>query len=227
MAALRGVSLSVEAGELAAVIGPSGSGKTTLLNVVSGLDRPTSGEVRVCGQPLAALRGDAAAHFRRRHIGFVFQFFNLIPTMTAYDNVAVPLLVDGVPRAERTRRVGKVLAVVGLAGHEARPAGELSGGEMQRVAIARAMVMEPALILADEPTGNLDSTTGEAILDLLRAQVTAGRSVVMVTHSYRAAAGADRVLVMRDGEIVEELGPGDLEPHLHLAAPARGGRQAE
>jgi putative ABC transport system ATP-binding protein len=208
VAALRDVSFSVAPGSVAAVVGPSGSGKTTLLNLVAGLDRPDAGEVTIRGQRLADLDAEAATDFRRRHVGFVFQFFNLIPTMTAAENVAIPLLVEGAGRREIAARAGAALAAVGLAERAARPASELSGGEMQRVAIARALIMRPPLILADEPTGNLDSVTGDGILRLLCTESrAAGRAVVLVTHSYLAAAYADRLLLMRDGTIVEELDP--------------------
>lgn len=217
--ALRGVSFTVEVGSVVAIMGPSGSGKTTLLNLIAGLDRPTSGSVTVLGEPLEHLRGDAATDFRRRHIGFVFQFFNLIPTMTAADNVALPMLADGRSRAEIARRVPEMLHKVGLEDRATRQATELSGGEMQRVAIARALVMDPPLVLADEPTGNLDSVTGDSILDLLcTASRTDGRAVVLVTHSYRTTAYADRILSVCDGEVVEELEPDQNPEHAHLRA---------
>jgi len=217
--AIRGVSFSVEAGSVVAIMGPSGSGKTTLLNLIAGLDRPTGGTVTILGKALDALRGDAATDFRRRHIGFVFQFFNLIPTMTAADNVALPMLADGRSRAEIAERVPAMLRKVGLADRAARRATELSGGEMQRVAIARALVMDPPLVLADEPTGNLDSVTGDAILDLLcTASREEGRAVVLVTHSYRTTAYADRILSVCDGRVVEELVPEQHPEHAHLRA---------
>jgi putative ABC transport system ATP-binding protein len=207
--ALSGVSFTVDAGSVTAIVGPSGAGKTTLLNVLAGLDRPTDGEVAICGQRLADLDDDAATDFRRRRIGFVFQFFNLIPTMSAYDNVALPLLADRTPRREIAQRVAAVLSATDLGGLARRRASELSGGEMQRVAIARALVMEPRLILADEPTGNLDSATGEKILELMcdRAR-DADRALLIVTHSPAAAAHADRVLALHDGRIVEERSVG-------------------
>jgi putative ABC transport system ATP-binding protein len=217
--ALRGVSFSVERGTVVAIMGPSGSGKTTLLNLISGLDRPTRGHVTVLGHSLDQLQGDAATDFRRRHIGFVFQFFNLIPTMIAADNVALPMLADGKSRADIARRVPEMLRKVGLADRANRQATELSGGEMQRVAIARALVMDPPLVLADEPTGNLDSVTGDAILDLLcTASREEGRAVVLVTHSYRTTAYADRILSVCDGRVVEELVPEQSPEHAHLMA---------
>jgi putative ABC transport system ATP-binding protein len=215
--ALRGVSLEVRAGEVVAVIGPSGSGKSTLLGLIAGLDRPSGGTVTLLGQRVDRLAGDAAADFRRRHVGFVFQFFNLIPTMTAADNVAIPLLAEGLSRREIDARVHEALRAVALDGLAPRRAIELSGGERQRVAIARALVMQPRVLLADEPTGNLDSVTGERILGLLWAQrEVAGRALVLATHSYQGAAGADRIVVLRDGRVVEELGPGDLDPGLRV-----------
>jgi len=207
---LHGVSLSVASGSVVAIIGPSGSGKSTLLNVLSGLDAPTSGEVTVCGRSFASLGPDAAADFRRRHIGFVFQFFNLIPTMSAHDNIALPLLAEGLRRRDIDERVATALTEVGLIDKRDQPASKLSGGEMQRVAIARALVMDPPLVLADEPTGNLDSVTGDRVLQLLCSACRhARRAVLMVTHSHLAAAWADRVLVMRDGAIVEEVTAAD------------------
>jgi putative ABC transport system ATP-binding protein len=206
VAALAGVSLSLGAGSTVALMGQSGSGKTTLLNLIAGLDQPTRGEVWLAGTCLSRLDADAATVFRRRHIGFVFQFFNLLPTMTARDNVGLPLLAERLPRTEVNRRAMEALEAIGLsdrAGH--RPA-EMSGGEMQRVAIARALVMRPKLLLADEPTGNLDTATGDEILSLMRQAVDAyGLSIVMVTHSYLAAAAMDRILFIRDGRLVDEV----------------------
>jgi putative ABC transport system ATP-binding protein len=215
--ALRRVSLSIEPGSVVAVIGPSGSGKTTLLNLLSGLDRPDDGDVRILGERLTDLDSDAATAFRRRHIGFVFQFFNLIPTMTAADNVALPLLAEGLPASEIEERTRSTLTAVGLGGKEQRRPSELSGGEMQRVAVARALAMSPALILADEPTGNLDSVTGDGILRLLCVEPRPRRNaVLLVTHSHLAAAYADRILVMRDGEIVDDFSAAERPRHLEL-----------
>jgi len=217
VAALRGVCLSVQPGSVVAVIGPSGSGKTTLLNLLSGLDHPDAGQITILGQPLSELDRDRATTFRRRHIGFVFQFFNLIPTMTAADNVALPLLAEGLGSAEIDERVAEVLAAVGLDGKEGRRATELSGGEMQRVAVARALALDPALMLADEPTGNLDSVTGDGILKLLCvASRPKRRAVLIATHSHLAAAYADRVLTMSDGQIVEEVTASKSEQALRL-----------
>ena len=221
--ALRGVSFTIGRGQSMAVMGPSGSGKTTLLNIVAGLDRPSAGEVRVDGQRLSDLDAEAATAFRRRHIGFVFQFFNLLPTMTARENVALPLLAERLRRREVEERTIAMLDAVAL-GHRAehRPS-ELSGGEQQRVAIARALVMRPRLLLADEPTGNLDSVAGEEILALLReATSTFALSIVMVTHSYIAAAAMDRVATMRDGTLTEgvEAPAAAGSAHLRLVPPA-------
>jgi putative ABC transport system ATP-binding protein len=205
VAALRGVSFTVQRGTFVAVTGPSGSGKTTLLNILAGLDRPTDGEVRIGGERLNDLDPEQATVFRRRHIGFVFQFFNLLPTMTAYDNVALPLLADRRPRAEVEGRVEAMLGAVGLGNRVRHRPSELSGGEQQRIAIARALVMSPELILADEPTGNLDTVTGGDILALLRQTIASfGTAVVMVTHSQVAAEAADRVLCIRDGIMTED-----------------------
>ncbi len=204
--ALRDVSLELRARSSVAIMGPSGAGKTTLLNVVAGLDHPNGGSVRVCGMDLAALDQEAATTFRRRHMGFVFQFFNLLPTMTAQDNVALPLLAERVARREVERRSMEALEAIGLADRADHRPAELSGGEMQRVAIARALVMRPKLLLADEPTGNLDTATGDEILGLLRGAIDAyDLAVVMVTHSYLAAAAMDRVVFIQDGALTDEV----------------------
>jgi putative ABC transport system ATP-binding protein len=197
--ALRGVDLTVDAGEFLAITGPSGSGKSTLLHVIGGLDRPDGGRVVLAGRDVSSLPDEELALVRRRHLGFVLQFFNLLPTLTAAENAAFPLLLDGHPDAlERAR---ESLAAVGLAGRtEHRPA-QLSGGEQQRVALARALVTKPAVVLADEPTGNLDSATGEGILGLLRATADRGQTIVMVTHDGRTAEYADRVVRLADGRL--------------------------
>jgi len=212
-------------------MGPSGSGKTTLLNLLAGLDRPTSGEVWVDGTRLSDLDAEAATVFRRRNIGFVFQFFNLLPTMTARDNVALPLLADRLPRREANLRALAALEKVGMVDRASHRPSELSGGEMQRVAIARALVIRPKLLLADEPTGNLDTTTGDEVLHLLRQAVDEyGLSIVMVTHSYLAAAAMDRVLFIQDGAIVDEVDAANVTPphvvgrRLHVVPPRPGPR---
>ena len=195
--ALRGVDLTVEAGEFLAITGASGSGKSTLLHILGGLDRPDDGEVRVEGRAISALPDEELALVRRRRLGFVLQFFNLLPTLSAAENAAFPLLLDGA--GDALERALASLDAVGLAARASHRPAQLSGGEQQRVALARALVTEPAVVLADEPTGNLDSATGEEILKLLRGTTGAGRTIVMVTHDERAAAYADRVVRLSDG----------------------------
>ncbi len=204
VAALHAISFTVPRRSTVAIMGPSGSGKSTLLNLLSGLDQPTEGEVFIAGTRLSDLDPEAATRFRRRHIGFAFQFFNLMPTMSAHRNVTLPLLADRQPRADANRRADEALAAVGMSHRADHLPSELSGGEQQRVAIARALVMRPEVLLADEPTGNLDSATGAEILALLREMVVQqGLSIVMVTHSDAAAAIADRILVIRDGRLID------------------------
>jgi putative ABC transport system ATP-binding protein len=203
--ALRGVDLVVQQGEFVAVMGPSGSGKSTLLHLLGGLDIPSDGEVTLGGRRLAHMSDDEVTLIRRRQVGFIFQFFNLLPTLSAAENVALPLLIDGKRIEDYADRIGGLLALVGLddrAGH--RP-DQLSGGQQQRVAIARALVTEPAIVLADEPTGNLDRKAGCEVLDLLRrACDEKQQTIVMVTHDPFAAAYADRVVFLRDGNIIRE-----------------------
>ncbi len=199
--ALDGIGLRIEAGEFTSIIGPSGSGKSTLLHLLGALDSPDSGSIRFRGEEIGALDDDRQSEFRRHRVGFVFQFFNLLPTLSAWENVAVPKLLDGTGLRKAKPRALELLDRVGLADRaEHRPA-ELSGGQMQRVAVARALIMDPPLILADEPTGNLDSTTGAAILELLGDISGAGNSVVMVTHDMGAVEYCDRVITLRDGRI--------------------------
>ncbi|MPV50688.1 ATP-binding cassette domain-containing protein [Pseudactinotalea sp. HY160] len=201
--ALDGVSLTVRMGELVAVMGPSGSGKSTLLNLAGGLDSPTAGSVRVTRDVLSGLDAKGRAALRRRRIGYVFQDFNLIPALTAAENVALPRELDGL-RVRRARREAlDSLADVGLAELADRFPDELSGGQQQRVAIARALVGPRRLILADEPTGALDSATGEAVMRVVRARVDAGAAGLLVTHEPRFAAWADRTVFLRDGVIVD------------------------
>ena len=198
--ALAGVTLEVDAGEFVAVVGPSGSGKSTLLHLAGGLDQPDDGCVRVNGRDLAGASVGERAGLRRREIGFVFQFFHLLPTLSVAENVSLPLLLDG---RRDDDRVAALLERMGLADRARHLPGELSGGEMQRTAIARALVAGPGLILADEPTGNLDSATGEEVFDALTSQVReASATLVMVTHDAAAANRADRTLGLRDGRLV-------------------------
>ncbi len=205
--ALRGLSLTVQPGELVAVMGPSGSGKSTLLNVAGGLDQATAGRVRVQGEELGSLKKVALAQLRRRRVGYVFQDYNLIPSLTAAENVALPLELDRV-RARRAASLAReVLDEVGLDGLYDRFPDDLSGGQQQRVAIARAVVGERCLVLADEPTGALDSETGEQVLALLRARCEAGAAALLVTHEARHAGWADRVVFLRDGAVVDETAP--------------------
>jgi putative ABC transport system ATP-binding protein len=204
--ALRGVSLEVGAGKLTAVMGPSGSGKSTLMHILAGLDRPNEGEVTIAGTEITGLGDTELTKLRREHIGFIFQFFNLLPMLSAEENVVLPLKLAG----EKPDRewVGELTAKVGLSERLKHRPSELSGGQQQRVAIARALVGRPTVMFADEPTGNLDSTTSGEILELLRDSVTSlGQTTVMVTHDAHAAAIADRVLFLADGLIVKDLGP--------------------
>ena len=209
--ALRSVSFAAHAGELVAVMGPSGSGKSTFLTLAGGLDQPTSGRVLVEGVDLASLGGSERARTRRTSIGYVFQDFNLIPALTAVENVALPAELDGRSSRAARRSALSVLEEVGIADLADRFPDEMSGGQQQRVAIARAVVGERRLILADEPTGALDTETGEDILQLLRARCDAGAAGVLVTHEARHAAWADRVVFLRDGVVVDETGADRVE----------------
>jgi ABC-type lipoprotein export system ATPase subunit len=216
--ALDKVSLAMEKGEFVAMIGPSGSGKSTMLHLAGGLDQPDGGSVLLGERDLGALSPAERARIRRREIGFVFQFFHLIPTLTVAENVELPLLLDGV--RDKNGTVASMLERVGLAGRSDHLPGELAGGEMQRAAIARALVAGPALILADEPTGNLDSTTGTTVLDVLTAQVAdSGAALLMVTHDESAASRADRILHLRDGHL-EDAPPKPAAPRARRR-PAR------
>jgi len=199
---LRHLELEVPRGDFVALMGPSGSGKTTLLNLIGGLDRPTSGEVEVEGRRIDRLSGSQLAAWRSRHVGFVFQFYNLLPVLTAERNVEVPLLLTGLSRAQRRRHVAAALDVVGLADRAKHQPRELSGGQEQRVGIARAIVSDPTFLLCDEPTGDLDRATGTEILELLTAlNREHGKTIVMVTHDPEAAAFARRTLVVEEGQL--------------------------
>ncbi|GAB0106557.1 ABC transporter ATP-binding protein [Nocardia sp. JMUB6875] len=199
--ALDGISLRIDAGEFTAIVGPSGSGKSTLLHLLGALDSPDSGSIRFQDKEIGDLDDDRQSEFRRHQVGFVFQFFNLLPTLTAWENVAIPKLLDGTGLRKAKPRALELLDLVGLSQRaEHRPA-ELSGGQMQRVAVARALIMDPPLILADEPTGNLDSKTGASILQLLADITKEGNSVVMVTHDLGSVRYCDRVINLRDGQI--------------------------
>jgi len=203
--ALDALNLKIEDGEFLAVMGPSGCGKSTLLHLTGGLDRPSSGKVMLDGNEIHALNDTRLTELRRRNIGFVFQFFNLIPVLTALENVALPLILDGVKTAEANRRAAEWLGRVGLSDRAGHRPDQLSGGQQQRAAIARALVTEPTIILADEPTGNLDSRASDDVAGLLR-QVSGDwkRTILMVTHDPRIAAYADRIIFLKDGRIVDE-----------------------
>lgn len=202
--ALLGVDLQVEAGEFVAIMGPSGSGKSTLLYLLGGLDKPTRGSVTLNGRQYSQMTDDTLTITRRREIGFIFQFFNLLPTLTSAENVALPLMIDG--RRPDPSRVTDLLALVGLADRRDHKPYQLSGGQQQRVAIARALMMQPKIVLADEPTGNLDSQSGQTVLDVLRrACDEQGQTIVIVTHDRHAAATADRVVFLKDGRLVNSL----------------------
>jgi putative ABC transport system ATP-binding protein len=203
--ALAGVTLDIQKGDFVVVMGPSGSGKSTLLHLIGGLDRPSRGEILVEGRIISQVPDDEVTLFRRTQIGFVFQFFNLLPTLTARENVMLPLILDGRSGVGADQRAETLLERVGLAARGNHLPEELSGGEIQRLAVARALVFDPPILLADEPTGNLDSKTGEAILQLIRdVNRERGCTVVMVTHNLQAAAYGGRVIHLRDGRIEED-----------------------
>jgi putative ABC transport system ATP-binding protein len=202
--ALKGVDLDVGANEYLAVVGPSGSGKSTLMNILGCLDTPTSGEYVLSGESVGGLDRNRLAEIRNRHVGFVFQNFNLLPYATALENVELPLLFAGVPTRERRERAAAMLERVDLADRMDHKPTELSGGQMQRVAIARALVNRPAMVLADEPTGNLDTASGKGIVGLFQELYGAGQTIVMITHDMNVAKLASRIVQIRDGEIVED-----------------------
>ena len=203
--ALNKVNLSVEPGEFVAIMGPSGSGKSTLLYLLGGLDTPSSGKVWIGDKDISVMNDDALSALRRESLGFVFQFFNLIPVLTAQENVAMPLILDGVTRTEALQRANAALAQVGMAERATHRPSELSGGQQQRTALARALVTKPAVILADEPTGNLDSRSSDEVVQMLRQAVDQWhQTMILVTHDPRVAAYADRIVFLKDGTIVDE-----------------------
>jgi putative ABC transport system ATP-binding protein len=204
--ALDSVDFVVEKGEFVAIMGPSGSGKSTLMYMLGGLDKPSDGEVTLAGKRLSVLSDHHTTIVRRRNVGFVFQFYNLLPTLTAEENIALPLLIDGKHPKEYRTKLDQLLELVGLTDRRRHKPDQLSGGQQQRVAIARALVTDPAIVLADEPTGNLDSKSGQEILKLLRRSCDQfQQTIVMVTHDAKAASFADRVVFLKDGKIVGEM----------------------
>jgi putative ABC transport system ATP-binding protein len=215
VSALNGLTLQICGGQFTSVVGPSGAGKSTLLQLIGALDSPDSGSIRFNGTEIGTMSDEQQSTFRRHQVGFIFQFFNLLPTLTAWENVALPMLLDGRKLRQVRPDALRLLDLVGLGNRiEHRPA-ELSGGQMQRVAVARALMMDPPLILADEPTGNLDSSTGAAIMELLRSVARDDgdyRAVVMVTHNLQAAAETDRVITLQDGALKSDVYPGRMPP---------------
>jgi putative ABC transport system ATP-binding protein len=217
--ALNDVSETIEAGDYVAVVGPSGSGKSTLLNVLGCLDRPSRGVYRLGGEDVGSLSEDELSSIRRHKIGFVFQSFHLIPRLDAAENVAFPMVFAGVPRAERRERVAAALGTVGLQERASHRPAELSGGEQQRVAIARATVMRPQMLLADEPTGNLDSSSGRHVMDVLEGMNADGLTLIVVTHDPAVASRANRSLLMEDGRVVQHTGRGEFRGPSVTAPP--------
>lgn len=206
--ALDGVDFKVEKGEFIAIMGPSGSGKSTLLHLLGGLDSPSEGEVNLAGQALSQLTEYQATLARRHNVGFVFQFFNLLPTLTAEENILLPLIIDGKNPKKYEEWLGELLSLVGLLDRKSHKPDQLSGGEQQRVAIARALITKPAILLADEPTGNLDSKTGSAIMELIRkTSLELDQTVILVTHDPKAATYAQKVIFLRDGKIIQAYEP--------------------
>jgi putative ABC transport system ATP-binding protein len=214
--ALRGVDLAIERGEFVAIMGPSGCGKSTLLNLLAGLDRPTAGEVRLDGERIDQLSESELARLRRRKIGFVFQFFNLLPTLTAVENVELPLLLIGRRRKDARRAADELMSELGVGDKQAAAPVQLSGGQQQRVALARALANTPDIVLGDEPTGNLDSAAAREVLGLLRAARDRGQTLLIVTHDARVAAAADRMITLRDGLVSDET---ELEAARRVALP--------
>ena len=218
--ALRGVDLAIERGEFVAIMGPSGCGKSTLLNLLAGLDRPTAGEVRLDGERIDRLSEAELARLRRRKIGFVFQFFNLLPTLSAVENVELPLLLVGRGRKHARRTASELMYDLGVGDKRAAAPAQLSGGQQQRVALARALANTPHIVLGDEPTGNLDSAAAREVLGLLRAARDRGQTLLIVTHDARVAAAADRIVALRDGLMSEET---ELQPARPVALPFERG----
>ena len=218
--ALAGVDLAVQRGDFIAIMGPSGSGKSTLLHLLGGLDRPSEGEITLAGLRLSILDDNRATLARRRNVGFVFQSYNLLPTLTAEENITLPLIIDGQNPSKFHHRIDALVGLVGLSDRRHHKPDQLSGGEQQRVAIARALVTQPAIVLADEPTGNLDSKTGKSIMELLRrSRDELQQTIIMVTHDPRAAVHADRVLFLRDGQIQYDISfepRQDMDQRLHV-----------
>ena len=203
--ALHDISLKIESGEFLSIMGPSGSGKSTLLNLIGGLDQPTSGKIFVDGQPIHGISDDELTLIRRKRVGFIFQFFNLLPILNALENVSLPLLLDGTPMSQIREKAVHLLERVGLGSRIDHRPEQLSGGEMQRVAIARALITDPAVLLADEPTGNLDSHISEEILGLLKNLNQAGQTIVIVTHDSKAASFGKRIIRLKDGSLSEDI----------------------
>jgi len=206
--ALRDVSVNIKKGEFLTIMGPSGSGKSTMLNLIGGLDQPSSGEIFIDSRPLHGISDDELTLIRRRRIGFIFQFFNLLPILTAAENVGLPLLLEGTPFSQIKPKADALLRQVGLGERTEHRPEQLSGGEMQRVAIARALITNPAVLLADEPTGNLDSHTSEDIFMLLKTLNEQGQTIVMVTHDPKAAAYGSRIITLKDGALSEDIAIG-------------------
>jgi putative ABC transport system ATP-binding protein len=205
VAAVRGIDVTIKSGEFTAIVGPSGSGKTTFLNLISGLDKPTSGDVWLAGRKISDMSGQELSDFRRDHIGFIFQAYNLIPVLTVEENVEYIMLLQGVPKRERHRRIVELLSSLGLEGLAHRVPPKLSGGQQQRVAVARAIVSRPSLVLADEPTANLDSTTGAELLDMMRAlNENIGITFVFSTHDHQIMQRARRLVTLKDGRVFSD-----------------------
>ncbi len=217
--ALRDISLFIKKGEFLSIMGPSGSGKSTLLNLIGGLDQPTSGQIFIDDKPLHGISDNELTLIRRKRVGFIFQFFNLLPVLTAIENVSLPLLLGGISLSEIKPKAVALLEQVGLGARGEHRPEQLSGGEMQRVAIARALVTNPAVLLADEPTGNLDSHTSEEIFMLLKSLNEQGQTIVMVTHDPKAAAYGSRIITLKDGALSEDISIGGSQHDSCQSAP--------